>query len=95
VGASAFALTATVCGEGKVTRPTALNKRSEEMSDSPYKDEADELGVPLIPKRPERAKTNPGPNPIVAVCGECGIKLHQVMGYVCSSENCPIQVRCT
>ena len=29
------------------------------------------------------------PNPIVNKCGQCGIELHQVMGYYCPQPNCP------
>lgn len=45
-------------------------------------------GVPLIPPRPERIRPNDS-NPIVAVCGECGIELRYVMHYSCSRPRCP------
>lgn len=50
-------------------------------------EKARRLGVPLIPKLPELPPHQP--NPVVAVCGECGIELHQIMGYVCNRPRCP------
>ena len=38
-----------------------------------------------IPRMP------PGSNEPVAKCGECGMLLCQVMGYVCPRSNCPVQ----
>lgn len=29
------------------------------------------------------------PNPTVAICGQCGLHLKQVMGYVCNHPRCP------
>ena len=45
--------------------------------------------IPIIPKLPEDYNPNPDPNPTVAVCGECGLHLKSVMGYVCSNVRCP------
>lgn len=45
------------------------------------------LGVPLVPRRPR-----PGPVPhdfVVAVCGECGLKLRRTMHYSCRNADCP------
>lgn len=50
---------------------------------------ADELGVPVIPPLPKIPGKFRGPNPVIAVCGECGLELHEVMGYVCMRSNCP------
>ena len=55
--------------------------------DETHEEKARRLGVPLIPKR--TTPSLPGPNPVQAVCGECGIELHRVMGYVCPKMNCP------
>lgn len=53
--------------------------------------EAEELGVPVIPKLPDEPyRVGPhDPNPIVAICGECGLHMARVMGYVCSHPRCP------
>jgi len=29
------------------------------------------------------------PNPIVAICGQCGLRISRVMGYVCPHNRCP------
>jgi len=44
---------------------------------------------PLPPDQPDR-----GPNPPVAVCGECGIEIRQVM-HVCGNPRCPVFPRVT
>lgn len=52
-----------------------------------YEQKAKDLGVPIIPKiEPQPLQ---GPNPTVAICGECGIELKQIMGYCCQHANCP------
>ena len=46
--------------------------------------------IPALPKEPEKYPRPGGPfNHPVAVCGECGITLFQVMSYVCGRPNCP------
>jgi hypothetical protein len=50
---------------------------------------AKELGVPLIPRRNDQWKQPYDPNPVMAVCGGCGLQLNKVMHYVCSNPNCP------
>jgi len=57
---------------------------------NPYQDEADRIGVPVIPALPGRPLD---PNPVVAICGACGRKVRQVEMYSCSKGNCPIQPR--
>ena len=42
-----------------------------------------------IPVIPPIKNLPPTPNSPVAKCGECGIELYQVMGYVCLRDNCP------
>lgn len=44
------------------------------------------IGVPLVPRRPE---TPVSPDPIVGVCGECGLELRRVMMYSCPNGRCP------
>ena len=54
-------------------------------------EEAKRKGIPVIPKLPEPnpfEQLNPH-NPVVAVCGECGLELCKVMGYVCFNPRCP------
>jgi hypothetical protein len=59
------------------------------MNDTP-KDKAKRHGVPVIPRRAESTKQAPrDPNPVVAVCGECGLEIRQTMGYYCPKANCP------
>lgn len=58
---------------------------------NPYQDEADKHGVPLIPKLPPQDRGSRELNPVVAICGECGRKVHAVEGYYCGNGNCPIQ----
>jgi hypothetical protein len=45
-------------------------------------------GLPIIPKLPEWPK-RPADG-AVAICGECGMRILQVMGYVCSRPRCPV-----
>lgn len=59
---------------------------------NPYQDEADRIGVPVIPALPEDQRAY-DPNPVVAICGACGRKVHQVESYSCGKGNCPIQPR--
>lgn len=59
-----------------------------EFNETPA-EKAKRIGVPLIPKK---ITINPAPgnqNGAIGVCGECGIELHRVMGYVCQKTNCP------
>ena len=57
-------------------------------------DRARELGVPLIRRRlPVDVTTDP--NPVVAVCGECGIAINKIMHFSCQNHNCPCQAKIT
>lgn len=47
-----------------------------------------ESGVPVIPPLPE-IPTPTTPNDVVAICGQCGIGIYRVMGYVCQHSRCP------
>lgn len=59
------------------------------MSETP-EEKARRLGVPVIPRKPV-VNIAPiiDPNRVMSVCGECGLELRMVMGYVCSKSNCP------
>ncbi len=45
--------------------------------------------VPVIPRLPEWHYPPTDPNPVVSVCGECGLCIRRVMGYVCGNPRCP------
>lgn len=67
-----------------------MDKNNKKIS---IKDKAEEYGVPVIPPLPKEVEYPKviEPNPVVAVCGECGMKIHQVMGYCCGNNRCPVQ----
>lgn len=50
-------------------------------------EKARRIGVPVVPRRPPRPPVNP--DPILAVCGECGVEIRRVMMYSCQNGNCP------
>lgn len=56
------------------------------------KEKANKLGVPVINPIPNNQPEN---NPVVAVCGQCGLEIRQTMGFVCPQQNCPVQVKVT
>jgi hypothetical protein len=60
------------------------------MSDS-IDERAKRLGVPVVPKLPMQKPYDP--NPVVAICGECGRDIHMMEGYCCGRNNCPVQPR--
>lgn len=49
---------------------------------------ANRLGVPLIPKKPTLPLSDP--NPIIAVCEECGHAVRVVEHRACPLGNCPL-----
>ena len=51
---------------------------------------AKDLGVPLIPKK---LPIDQEQNPVVAVCGECGLEIRKTTMYSCSRTNCPVQIK--
>ena len=65
-----------------------INEKVEETLKESWKEKADRMGVPIIEPLPE-IPDGPTPNPIVAICGQCGIELHQIMGFSCGKDNCP------
>lgn len=56
------------------------------MNNETPEEKAKRLGVRLIPKV-EPPQNDP--NPIVAVCGECGECIRKIMQYTCPKNNCP------
>lgn len=59
------------------------------MSDT-YRDKAERLGVPLIEKLSEPGVGGGDPNPITAICGQCGLEIRAVMFYSCGQYRCPV-----
>jgi hypothetical protein len=51
-----------------------------------YQKEANDLGVPLIPAIDKKFHDS---SPVIAICGECGMHIYHVMGYVCNNTRCP------
>lgn len=46
--------------------------------------------VPVIPPLPDSPFDSPlDPNPVVAICGKCGLHLRKVMHYYCGQSRCP------
>jgi len=56
------------------------------MTTETPEEKARRLGVPLIPRI---IPIQTDPNPVVSVCGQCGLELRTVMGYYCTRSNCP------
>lgn len=50
------------------------------------------LGVPLIGGKKWPLPVI-DPNPVVAVCGLCGIEIREIMHFSCQRNGCPIQVK--
>jgi len=54
---------------------------------------AERRGVPIIsPENPRPWKKNLT-NPVVAICGKCGLEIRSVMMYSCPYSNCPVFVK--
>jgi len=51
--------------------------------------ERDKRGIPIIPPLPKDQPPPGDPNPVVSVCGECGIDIYSIMHYYCSNPRCP------
>lgn len=60
-------------------------------NDESARERARRMGVPYV--EPIKPAVPQAPNPVVAVCGGCGRDVHQVEGYSCPRDNCPIQPR--
>ena len=62
--------------------------RAGDIKETPA-EKAKRIGVPLIPAK-QRPFRDPFPhNGTVSVCGECGMEMKRVMGFVCPRSNCP------
>ena len=55
-----------------------------------FEEKARRYGVPIIPRMPPLGGFPRDPNPIVAICGECGLEIYQIMEYCCPRPNCPV-----
>jgi hypothetical protein len=55
-----------------------------------HEEKARRLGVPVIP--PIAPMPPRDPNPVIAICGECGLELRQVMHYACGQARCPVKL---
>jgi len=64
------------------------------LSGTPTKIGSDGKEHPVIPPLP-KDEPNLDPNPIVSICGECGLELRQVMMYSCPSMRCPVTTKST
>lgn len=51
-------------------------------------DKYTEDGLPIIGPLPDEPKK--APDGAIAVCGECGMRIHEVMHYYCTHSNCPV-----
>lgn len=56
-------------------------------------EKAKRLGVPMIHQVAEKPKVDP--NPVVAVCGACGMEIRRVMYLSCQYYRCPVQLKWT
>lgn len=75
-----------------IDRLHAIPKPSDGFYEcNPWLEKADRIGVPLIP--PHDAPKKADPNPVVAICGECGREVHQMEWYYCANGRCPIQIK--
>lgn len=59
--------------------------------DGALQEKARRLGVPLIGGNGpcEAPKIPATPNPVVGVCGKCGLVLHHMINYSCPHTSCP------
>jgi len=44
--------------------------------------------VPVVPPLPS-GSPDLDPNPVVAICGKCGLELRAIMNFSCSKTGCP------
>ena len=49
---------------------------------------ARKIGVPVLPPRPTDRPAEE--NPVVGVCGVCGIEVRKVMWMACTKAGCPL-----
>ena len=65
-----------------------VDTRTHNLSD--WQQEAELLGVPIIPPIKAPPPKPKDYNPIVAICGQCGLHVHARMMYACTNANCPV-----
>lgn len=58
------------------------------MDETP-EEKAKRLGVPCVPVMRDTSRSD-DENPIVAVCGACGLECRQRMQYACLKAECPM-----
>ena len=61
---------------------------SDIMRQAAIAERARKIGVPVLP--PRRADRPAEENPVVAVCGACGIDVRKVMWMACNKAECPL-----
>lgn len=83
----------TACGKATDCECTLRDAFDAMNNPNPHKKKAEELGVPLIPPLPNKYQTIR--TDTIAVCGQCGLEIKQIMGYVCSQSNCPVFLKVT
>lgn len=66
-----------------------MRTRTRQRRDEPIEEKAKRIGVPVLPPR-EPIKPQES-NPVVAVCGECGVEIRKCMMMSCSNPRCPVQ----
>lgn len=49
---------------------------------------AEDLGVPLLRPKPKLPVVDS--NPVVAICGACGIEVRKIMSIACRRADCPL-----
>jgi hypothetical protein len=63
------------------------NEKQPLITETP-EERARRIGVPLYPARKPLPVLND--NPIVGVCGACGIDIREIMHLACRREDCPL-----
>lgn len=63
-------------------------KKSDGISQEEIAERARKIGVPVLPARPVERPAEE--NPVVAVCGACGIDIHKIMWMACNKAGCPL-----
>lgn len=70
--------------------PEQIEEDNRSMVADYIREKARRLGVPVIePIDPPTVDQKPDHNPVVGICGKCGLELRMVMGYYCPHNHCP------
>ena len=57
-------------------------------------DKAKLYGVPIIGNTPHwQKRPEKDPNPVTAICGNCGLTIRRIMNYSCPYDKCPILLK--